>query len=133
MILFWTKHLETGIAEIDSQHKGLIDILNAIHDHLQEHNESEIPRLVEHFKQLVLKHFEYEEQLMQRIEFPGLETHKEHHKVLYEKVKDFEINLINYSSLGIVRFLTDWLKHHIEEVDGDYIVYIKEKNLLDLK
>jgi hemerythrin-like metal-binding protein len=133
MILFWTKQLETGIAEIDFQHKELIDVLNAIHDNLQEHKEDGIPQLVGQFKQLVLKHFEYEEQLMQRIEFPGFEAHKEEHKILYAKVKEFETNLLRYSSLGIVRFLTDWLKHHVAEADGDYLAYAKEKNLLDLK
>ncbi|MEI7893355.1 MAG: bacteriohemerythrin [Myxococcales bacterium] len=120
----WDSHFETGIAEIDVQHKGLVDLLNILVSHLAFHGD--IPTMNAIFDQLkdyTIIHFQTEEAIWYEV-LPGdpWETeHKEAHASFVEEVLRLKAKEgtkpLDEVIEDIVRFLTHWLTLHI--IDSD--------------
>lgn len=120
----WNHNFETGITEIDEQHRQLIDLLNLLVSHLAF--QSDVPELTGIFDQLkeyTVYHFRKEEAIWHEFfpDDPWETAHSRAHadfvgEVLRlkgeEGVKDFDDVLEE-----IVSFLTKWLALHIIETD----------------
>ena len=120
----WNKNFETGIAEIDEQHKVLVGLINQLASHLG--NESDLELLDETFVKLAdyaVYHFQSEELIWEQY-FPTdscLKGHKETHKdfvslVLALKAEE-ATKPINDVIEDVLSFLTHWLAHHILDSD----------------
>jgi hemerythrin-like metal-binding protein len=120
----WNANFETGIAEIDIQHKRLVELLNLLVSHLTQ--QSEAPLLNEIFDQLknyAVVHFATEEAVWHEA-FAGdtWETgHQAGHagfveEVLRLKAEEGEKSIEDVIE-DIVGFLTHWLALHI--IDSD--------------
>ncbi|MGA8301083.1 MAG: hemerythrin domain-containing protein, partial [Terriglobales bacterium] len=75
-----------------------------------------------------IDHFAEEERLMTSIAFPGFLAHRAKHLELTRQVEDLlakfhEGKLV--LSMTISTFLTNWLKHHMQEDDVTLIQYLK--------
>lgn len=77
----WMDILETGVPDIDGEHRELIDDFNVMVDLL--HSAAQSDHLVTRFEQLLDKlkrHFETEEDVLRQRRFPRLEAHIEEHR-----------------------------------------------------
>ena len=116
----WTANMEIGCRSIDTDHRSIITLLNAIIDANQA---ADRPRLGELLAQLgdeTVAHFRDEEQWMSEIGYQLIDEHKAEHRRLLDEyanqVDEFHKDNISAEFLG--RFIYRWFVRHIEGFDA---------------
>lgn len=130
----WDEKFDTGIPEIDRQHKRLVSILN--HAELlasREVSKKSVLRITRDLLDYALYHFDYEEDLMRQHGYhedaqEEAEAHKNQHQAFGERVASFREQLRvgdHVSPEALLDFIRGWLMGHILVTDkkfGDYVV-----------
>lgn len=113
----WEQEYNTGIREIDVQHKRLVDIINEFYDARQSQCPQAVlnvilSRLIDY----AWHHFDFEEALISRLNNPGLEEHKAQYQQFRDKIKE----ILNHKDREqfiiedtLIIFLQEWLTNHI--------------------
>lgn len=121
MLFVWEEKYKTGIAEIDHDHKGLVNLINDLYEAMQDGSGGALLLpIFSALKHYTETHFAKEEQHMTKCKAPDQEQHFQEHKVLVAKLADLESRHRNGEaaiSLQTLTFLRDWLKNHICVVD----------------
>jgi len=129
----WSSALSVGIEEIDAQHKVLVDLLNQVHEAIQQRKGAEATKdIVEQLGEYTRIHFAVEESLMRILHYPGYERHKEEHDRLIEQLNGFRTKLQEGTgsiSFELAHFLKVWLTRHIMEGDKRYSPYFLEQGI----
>lgn len=133
-LINWSDALSVNNEEIDSQHKKLVNLVNALHDHMAAGDANEvIGKVLDRMIEYTAFHFQTEEKLMEQYKYPGAGLHKIEHKKLVEKALDlqkrFKAGQLQIT-IEVMNFLRDWLKHPIAESDkllGGHIARAKGK------
>jgi len=120
----WNENLSVGIAQMDQQHKKLVDMVNRLYDAMNQGKGNEtaasiLGELVNYTK----IHFAAEEQLMQKHHFPNFIAHKKIHDELTNKAVDLNQKIKNgemVMAVSLSIFLKDWLQNHIMKEDKQY-------------
>lgn len=120
----WNENFETGIEEIDNQHKRLVALLNTLVGHLAFQLDSpEVEQVFSELKDYTVLHFSSEERIWNRY-FNGdawEKWHKDAHEDFVAKILELKANAdgktMDAVLEGIVTFLTHWLALHIIESD----------------
>lgn len=134
IIVEWTSALSVGEETIDSQHNTLLAQINKLYNEFMKgEEESAIENALLFLDQYIKNHFSYEEDYMEKNNYPGLEDHKKIHQEFIDSYDKFKIEIAGekYSyALGIriQKFLGGWWLDHIAIVDHKYAEYIKEYN-----
>lgn len=122
--LNWKEQLSTGVTEIDEQHKILIAMLNEANQCLlTNHNrQARLSDLIRDLMSYALYHFEMEEALMLRHDYPHRDQalHIQEHRQFSEKVASLQRSLNHGQLLAaeeLTSFLGDWLHKHILTTD----------------
>lgn len=124
----WTDDLNIGNTIIDGQHATLISIsqeLSGITDKKENNHiiEKKLDELMEYCKY----HFDEEQKLMQKINYPNLNEHIHSHDNFTRKMNEFFAKFISgdYNILKELQsYLENWIIMHIKEEDTalkDYI------------
>lgn len=117
----WSDRMSVGNRFIDADHRNIIDIVNRLHDAMQERKGGEVLDQVLFDLVVYTKgHFKREEQHMHGIGFSGLEAHKREHDLLLQRVAEFRHDLKQGSetqTIQVAEFLRTWLMEHIMESD----------------
>ena len=124
----WTQELETGIKEIDSQHRQFVNLINELDDAIKTSNADGIKHVIEGVLNHTVTHFEFEEELMRKAEFPSLKSHQRSHEFFMRKIAVLRGNFHageNVSQL-LLSTLKGWLVSHIKGEDRDYIDSVKK-------
>jgi hemerythrin len=129
----WQEFLSVGVAEIDYQHKQLLDKYNAFFAaYNDEAREEEVARLFYFLGTYVLTHFSNEETFMQQVGFPDFQNHLEQHQMLTTKVNTLKERLAKEGptpefvcSAGLL--MTGWIIEHISVMDRAIGQFIKER------
>ena len=129
--IVWSSQLVIGNPKIDSEHKELIRIANALLRALNEgRNKNDFSKVLHELREYTVSHFNNEEEFMRSIKYPGLNAHVDEHTELKRKVKDFQRDLFLGQDVDRARLremLKEWLVGHILECD------LKIKNYLTLQ
>lgn len=125
----WQPALETGIPEIDTQHRRLVELINGLHSAMSTGQAREtLDGLVAELIDYTRTHFKTEEELMSRHGYPRLEEHRQLHLSFISQVLEFQQKLGAGQPLGageVMGFLKDWLFQHIGRSDRDYVSHCK--------
>jgi len=122
-LIAWSNKFKCGIKLIDDQHKGLVDLINEVYDHVtgnkvQEHDY--FSKVIREAVKYVKSHFATEERIMRVTKFAGYAEHKKEHDnfilSLVEKINDYKAGN-RYALSTFARFLKDWVMSHIAFVD----------------
>jgi len=120
-LMTWDSTLLVGVAEIDGQHKKLVEIVNTMHDGLSVGKAKEIlGKVLDELVAYTVSHFSTEERIMTAQKYEGYEKHKAEHTKLIEDVSDFVQKFKagkSMISIELMNFLKDWLSKHILETD----------------
>jgi len=129
----WDDEMSVGIAQIDEDHKKLLTLIN----HLQT---AVYYPTGEAFERQALKdlvdytqtHFQREEELMSRHEYPDFDAHKREHEEMIVRVGQF---LERYEKdregtiEAMTQFLKAWLLTHIAGTDQKYRPYLHARGV----
>ena len=132
-LVVWSPTYSVGIKLVDDQHKGLLDLINDMFNHVvgSEKQEREYFREVIHKTVDYVKiHFATEERIMIATKFPGYQEHKRAHDVFVLKVidtiNDFDKgHEVKFSLSSTTRFLKEWVLTHIAIMDKQYFTFFK--------
>lgn len=133
MPITFTADLETGIAEIDRQHRQLFDRINGMLEACtQGKGRTEIEGTVRFLEEYVYTHFKTEEDAMVRRKYAAYATHKEQHIVFTKNMVDIKKQLAEKGpTLDIIlhtnHVIVDWLKNHIKTLDKAFGKFIKDQ------
>ena len=129
-IATWNSRYETGIGIIDAQHQDLVAAVNQLADSFRDGRAQEQtgPSL-DFLIRYTAEHFQTEERHMREIGFPYWMEHAEEHAGLMAKAKALQADHAAGKgvTMELVIFFADWLKHHIKEVDLQYVEFLREK------
>lgn len=118
----------TGIEFIDNEHRRLFEIAEQTYQLKNEEFISDkydqIKVLLEELKDYTRMHFAHEEEYMQSIGYKKLFTQKVQHQAFIDWLEEQNLDEIdtefeNQDAVvdNILKYLTDWLVHHILETD----------------
>lgn len=131
----WKKDYEVGETLIDNQHRELINIINSFNRSISDQSVNSYQNIGITLKYLIdytTYHFDYEETVMSRIKYPGLEEHRISHKNLISKLegilKKFKLKE-SYTPIEFYYFLSGWLNSHILGEDLTIKDFIKKSKL----
>jgi hemerythrin len=92
--LTWDKKYEIGLEDIDAQHKRWLELLNEFYDKLSgDEIKERLFALLKDASDYTEYHFDYEEKLMKRLLYPGLEKQHEMHGAIKATLESFRQNL----------------------------------------
>lgn len=127
-LIEWSQELTVGIDSIDSQHKKLVNMINALDEGLALGHSDEV--LTKVFKGLLAytdHHFSYEEQLFDQHGYKDTPAHRAEHDALRQQVIDLKDKMeAGGFMLGIetMNFLKSWLTNHILKSDAAYAPFL---------
>jgi diguanylate cyclase (GGDEF)-like protein/hemerythrin-like metal-binding protein len=127
----WNENFETGIADIDEQHKMLIALLNELASTLACNDSIEINRVFKKLTEYAEFHFEYEEAIW--AEYLGndswLSSHQLSHSTFLPRIielKDKKTDSYQSEVIeSIILFLIRWLAFHILDSDKRMAFFIE--------
>ena len=85
-----TGSFEIEVDAIDADHRRLVEIINEITEAIDDDRAGECAALVPHFVEFSKQHFEREEALLAKHDYPLAEKHREHHAALAVKMTNIE-------------------------------------------
>ena len=115
---------------MDEHHKILFSYVNEFHDAASKNaSENELKEILDKIVDYTSFHFQEEEILMEKVNFPGLKSHKRMHDLLLEEVLNLKNELERDEKEDdiiprIVYFLKGWLTSHVGFVDNKYSSYL---------
>ncbi|HCS41207.1 MAG TPA: hypothetical protein DIW44_16740 [Anaerolineaceae bacterium] len=130
----WTENYSVGVRELDQQHQQLFTLVNRLISAtgtMNIHSET-ISDILGEMTRYAQTHFTTEERLMEVYGYPGLEEQKEQHNDFRNKTTEFiEAATIEGEQKPevLLKFLTNWLSHHILEDDMAYRSFFNEKGV----
>ncbi|OHD60499.1 MAG: hemerythrin [Spirochaetes bacterium GWF1_49_6] len=131
--LQWSASLDIKIADIDTQHMKLVDIINSLYDAMREgKGKTVLETILDEMADYSVVHFTYEEKILSDNGYPELGRHKFQHDDFVNKVKQFKREFASGKmlvSIEVLNFLRDWLISHIADSDKKYAVYLTEKGV----
>ncbi|MBK8337604.1 MAG: bacteriohemerythrin [Sterolibacteriaceae bacterium] len=130
-LIEWTPALHLGIADIDSQHRKLVGIINGLNDAMRQGNSrSAVSSLVDELVDYTRHHFAFEEKFFDQHGYGGSAGHKETHRRFVAEIEGFRTR-INEGAPGVgvalMHLLREWLVKHILSADRKYADEIAAK------
>jgi hemerythrin len=129
----WNNTYSIGVAEIDAQHKKLIEMLGELFKYVQTgHGVDIISKTLNSLSDYTVYHFEFEENLMVKYSYPYINEQKTQHRELRERVikflKDYS-NDNNKLTIDVMKTMFDWLNNHIKGTDKKFGLYLNNKEI----
>lgn len=135
-LIYWTKELAVGVAEIDEQHQELFARVNSLMMACRNGCASdETLRLLDFLHSYVAKHFTAEEAIMERFEYPVRERHRQAHQSFCTCLDRLEHALaIQPEPEAILshvnEMVVDWLFEHVCMEDRRLGGFLLDQGLL---
>lgn len=130
---YWKDSLMVGVAEIDTQHKKLVQAIDALMDACAKgQGRAEIEKTLRFVSDYTKEHFADEEKLQAKYAYPDMVNHKRMHAQFIANVAslidDFNQNGPGVSLTGkLNKTLIDWLIRHIGTEDKKLGAHIQSK------
>ena len=132
-MIILSKDMEVGVEKIDTQHKELINRLNAVVSMgVKAVSNEETQKTLDLLGDYIVKHFTDEEVLQRQSGYSKYEWHKGQHQIYvdeFNKLKD-EFTMNGYSpkfTLDMSNTIINWIVRHIKSVDVELGKYLKNK------
>ena len=128
-----TKDMEVGIFKIDSQHRELIERLNAVTAMgAKSVSKEETDKTFSLLSQYVAKHFGDEENIMKQYGFPKIDWHKQQHKLYVQNIYNLKMEFDRNGpsakfTLDLNNSIVSWIVRHIKSADVELGKYLKSQ------
>jgi hemerythrin-like metal-binding protein len=116
----WTSRLETGVSELDTDNRSLLDLVRRVKAKSDEAPLSELKSALLAFHAEMTSHFEREERLMAECNYQAVADHREEHRKLAAEVQEqlTALEACEARVAAIGHFMHNWIVGHIADMDG---------------
>jgi hemerythrin len=126
-ILHWVPELNTGIDEIDTQHRRIVDYINRLYELRDSPNREALGDVIAEAVDYTISHFAFEEGVMESAGYMFAGPHKRVHELFTRRVAEFQkrFNAGENVTTELHGLLSRWLFNHIRNEDHGYIDAVK--------
>ncbi len=130
----WNNSYSVKVAMCDQQHQKLFEIMNQLAGAMrmgkgQEAVDGTLNNLLEYTQ----THFQDEEALLEKTNYPHLAAHQQMHRTFVMKVQALQ-SLTKTGkrahSMQVLTLIRDWLTHHIQKADKQYSAHLNAAGIL---
>ncbi len=130
-LINWNESYSVGNAEMDEQHKQLINIINKLFNSFKDGNaQSILDEILQEMIDYANFHLNSEEKLMFKYDYPEKEKHEEIHQSFRNKIEELN-KMLNSGSKDahyqLIEYLKNWWTNHILVEDKKYLPYLANK------
>lgn len=119
----WRKEFETGIPDVDHEHRELVDLINRLHEHMASGGDQ--VRVAEFLGEVfarIAAHFALEESIMRKHAYDEYAAHKAEHEYLLDEIRDImDAQQDKPSSTygdSLSSTVRDWFVNHFKSKDA---------------
>ncbi len=121
-LIEWRDEFSLGIAEVDHEHRELIDLINAAYAHMQDdESAAEIDDFLGEIYARIAAHFALEEKMMRERGYDQLAEHKSEHETLLDDIRDlmdaYEDGVLS-GETELAAKLQAWFTEHFRTQDA---------------
>ena len=126
-LLVWLPELDTGIDEIDRQHRRIVDYINQLHEVRATHDREVLGNVIGDMIDYTVSHFVFEEALMESAGYSFSGPHKKVHDLFTRRVSEMKTRFDAGEDVTdeLHGMLSRWLFNHIRNEDHGYIDAVK--------
>jgi len=129
----WSDDYSVGVELFDQQHKGLVDLINKLHEAMSEgKSRTVMASILDDLVKYTVIHFTSEEELFHKHHYPLDQEHTQQHQALTEQVLKFKHDFDNGQvmiSVYVLDFLKKWLIEHIQGADMRYKDFFNKQGI----
>jgi hemerythrin len=120
--IFWSPSLEVGNAVLDSQHRHIVELINALYAASAGEGLETADVLIDHIGRFVQHHFEVEEAMLRKLGYRELEEHSAEHRRLLDCLRGAagSVRSGRDTGEGLATAIWSWLHEHTATWDQDY-------------
>ncbi len=122
-LIEWRKEFETGVPDVDHEHRELVDLINRLHEHMS--GGADPARVTEFLGEVfarIAAHFALEESIMRKHAYDEYEAHKAEHERLLDEIRDIMDAQQDTASASYQDSLSstvrDWFVNHFKSKDA---------------
>ena len=121
-LIEWNSEFNLGIEEIDSEHRALVALINALHDAMSAGaGRADVVEGISGIYTLVAAHFAREEAFMRETRYMAYAEHKEDHEVLLDDLREILDRVRaggEYAEARLSADLQYWFSEHFRTHDA---------------
>ena len=121
------EELSVGNETIDAEHQRILTLIQRLDASDPVSNPRVVNEIITDLRDYTLKHFRHEESIFMGTDYPDIEQHIAEHEALTRKVKLMADDADNVHPDNLAHLLDDWIVHHIQNMDQDYVQYIQKQ------
>ena len=128
----WQSRFETGIAEVDFEHKNLIDLVNRALEQFEASTSQEsTSETLGEIDAKITAHFALEEKIMRGARYPGYAAHKADHERLLDDIRAImdanEAGEYAKQAECLAERLSTWFTAHFKTEDARFHAFMSAK------
>ena len=122
-ILAWVPELDTGIDEIDRQHRRIVDYINKLYELRESPDRQALGDVIGEMVDYILSHFVFEETLIENAGYMFAGPHKKVHELFTRRVSEMQTRFDAGEDVAaeLHGMLSRWLFNHIRNEDHGYV------------
>ncbi len=122
-LIEWRSDFETGVADVDLEHRELVDLINELHGQLGSDAEPDtVSAFLGEVFARISAHFALEESVMRKHNYDEYEAHKTDHEKLLDDIRDimddFEAGQFDNYDEALSGAVRDWFVNHFKTKDA---------------
>ncbi len=122
-LIEWRKEFETGVADVDHEHRELVELINQLHARLGERADDEtITAFLGEVFARISAHFALEESIMRKYAYDDYAAHKAEHEALLDDIRDIMDDFAEGDRRDYRQALSDavrdWFVNHFKTKDA---------------
>lgn len=122
-LIAWRSEFETGVEDVDHEHRELIDLINQLHAQLGSDAEpATINAFLGEVFARISAHFALEESIMRKYDYDQYLEHKTDHEKLLDDIRDimddFETGKYAAYDEALAAAVHDWFVDHFKTKDA---------------
>jgi len=129
----WEDKYSVGIQSIDDQHKEIFMLLNKLLEAMKMGYANDVTiQIIQELERYAVIHFQKEEYFFQRFNYQGSAEHITEHQNFIKKIAVLKSEINSGKmilTIELLRFLKDWIDHHILVVDKKYSECFRQNGL----
>lgn len=126
--LVWTTDLDTGIREIDLQHRRIVTYINILNDLRTSKDREKQAEVIADAAQYIESHFAFEESLLEQVGYSFAGPHKKIHELFMRRITAIQERFAAGEDVvgELHKVLSRWLLGHIRTEDRAYAETVKK-------